>query len=333
MLLIKELTYAAPLPRQERNLSWELRHELRQALVGCGLQEVITYSLTTPEAEARLRASLENGREDPPYVRILNPSSLERAAMRRTLLAGLMEVAARNHRHRERLALFEIGLVYHPELGDGTLPREALHLGILLSGPVVEPSWLEPRPRSAGFFDLKGIVASMLELLHIEEFAFSPIAEAPFHPGIAAELRLGAERSGAFGQVHPAVRDAYELGERLVAAGEFSLEGWVRAARSRYLYRPFPRLPPVRQDLALVVEEALPAEKAMASVRSAAGPLLTDIRLFDVYRGPQVGAGKKSLAFQMTFVSDERSLTEEEVNAIREAMLPRLEAELGAKIR
>jgi phenylalanyl-tRNA synthetase beta chain len=324
-----------PLPRQRRNVSWEMRKRLRAALVGCGLQEVLNYSLTTPEAERLLRAGGGQQGEDPPYVRIVNPSTQERSAMRRTLLAGVLECAARNHRLRPegRLALFELGLVFHPEAGDGVQPRESLRLSIVLSGPVSEPTWRDPEPRQAGFHDLKGIVEALLAKLRVADAALAPAGGAPFHPGIAAELCIGGRPAGALGQLHPAVRDAYGFEGRAVLAAELELEPWIEASREQHPYRPFSRFPAVRQDLALVVGEEVSADQVSSAIREAAGPLLASIRLFDVYHGKQVGEGKKSLAFELTYSADDRSLLEEEVNALRDAMLPELEKRLGAKIR
>jgi phenylalanyl-tRNA synthetase beta chain len=322
-----------PLPRQTCNASWKLRRLLRSALVGSNLHEVLNYSLTTPEAESRLRAAEAGARESPPYATIINPSSTERRALRRSVLASLLENAARNHRSRQRIALFEIGPVFLPEAGDGKLPAEVNRLGIVLSGPVIEPSWADPKPRAFGFHDLKGIVESLLAKLHASDAAFAPVADSRFHPGAAAELRIGGEPCGVLGQVHPAVADAYDLDGRAVFAADLELERLTAAASSVYSFRPIPRFPPVLQDLALVVDESVPAERVAAAIREAAGPLLTDVRLFDLYRGEQVGAGKKSLAFQLTYCSSERSLEEREVNAIREAMLGPLAEKLGAKIR
>jgi phenylalanyl-tRNA synthetase beta chain len=324
------------LPEQERNVAIETRERLRDALVGWGLQDVLNYTLTTPEAEARLAAAeIPDWKSAPerPYVKVLNPTSQERSHLRRTLLGGLIENVARNRRRRERIALFEIGLVFLPEAGDGVLPREALRLGIVLSGPLREPTWIEPSPRPAGFFDLKGIVEGSLRLFHIGNPTFVACTRTPFHPGAAAELRLGEEACGSFGQIHPAVQEAFDLDDRVVFAAELDLDALLKAARPYDAYRPFSRFPPVRQDLALVVDEGISTQQVEAAIRRHAGQLLESVRLFDLYRGQQLEAGKKSLAFALTFSATDRSLTEEEVNGIRDAMLGPLAAELGARIR
>jgi phenylalanyl-tRNA synthetase beta chain len=183
------------------------------------------------------------------------------------------------------------------------------------------------------FFDLKGVVVGALERLHIPDYTFERVTDYPYHPGIAAELRIAGQPVGTLGQLHPDVIDAFDLDARKVFAAEFDLAPWIAAARSQYAFRPISRFPALRQDLALVVDESVPSEDVERAIEEAAGPLLTDIRLFDVYRGEQLGEGKKSLAYQLAFCAADRSMEEEEVNAIRDGMLPDLENKLGAKIR
>ena len=322
-----------PLPRQTQNTRWEYRRRVRNALSGCGLHDVVNYSLTTPESEARMTAA-ENGSGDaPPYVTIINPSTQDRSSLRRTILGSLMENVVRNHRVRERIALFEIGTVFLPERGDGKLPAEITRLGIVLSGPVRGASWADTTPRTVTFHDLKGIVESLVRRLHVEDVSFSSGSGSPYHPGAAAALLIGGEPVGSLGQIHPAVIEAYDLGERIVFAADVDIDRLTSASSDTYSFRPISRFPPVRQDLALVVDDDVPAQDVMTLVRKSAGDLLADIRLFDLFRGEQIGDGKKSLAFQLTFVSTDRSLSEKEVNAIRESMLEPLREKLGAKIR
>ena len=322
-----------PLPTQHRNLTWEIRQRIRDFLVGTGLQDIITYSLTTPEDERRLRAVAGSDEEGPPYVKILNPSSQERSAMRRTLLAGLLDVLRRNDRRRERIALFEIGLVWHPEHGDGTLPAEPEHLALVLSGPVEEATWSESRPKETSFFDMKGLLEGLLERLHLKDYRFERSGETPYHPGAAAQLRIGDHSVGTLGQLHPAVLEAYELEKRTVIAAEIELKPLIEATRSQHPFEAFSRFPPVRQDWNLVVDDDMEASRVMDTIQDTVGQLLKDIRLLNVYRGEQLGDGKKSLAFQLTFCADDHSLLEEDVNRIRDGALSVLEEKVGARLR
>ena len=330
-----------PLPSQLRNDSWELRKKVRSVLTGCGLSDVLNYSLTTPEAEGRLLAGEAEPGEQPPYVQVMNKKeNQDRSSLRRTLLASLMENVATNHRERKRIALFEIGKVYLPEHsplsedpGDEKLPLEVLKLSMALSGPLADSSWKDAKPRDSGFHDLKGIVEILLNKLHVQNFDFQAIQGPPYHPGIAAALLVDGKPAGTIGKIHPKVIEAYDLGKREVFAAEFDHELLLGASRTNYPFRAFSSQPAVYQDLALVVDDEVAAGAVMSTIREAAGELLTDISLFDIYRGEQLGEGKKSLAFQLTFCAADRSLEEKEINDLRDAMLGPLEEKLGAKIR
>jgi len=327
-----------PLPTQRPNTAWKMRSSIRSALVGCNLHDTLNYSLTTPESEARLLAAEADPPAPPPYVTLVNPSSQERTSMRRTVLGSLLENVALNHRNRARIAMFEIGTVFHPERGDGTLPQETSRVGIVISGPVGDPTWADNEPRDATFFDLKGVVTAMLDRLHVANVAFHPTSNAPYHPGVAAALSVDGQAIGTLGQIHPLVCAAYDLDKRVVFGAELDLDMLWRdvlgeAATSSFRFQPFSRFPTVHQDIALVVDEDVPAQTVADAIRECAGDLLVGIRLFDRYQGEQLGSGKKSLAFQMSFCASDRSLTEDEVNRLRESMLGPLEEKIGAKIR
>ena len=330
-----------PLPNQRRNDSWELRKKIRSVLTGCGLSDVLNYSLTTPEAEGRLLAGETEAGEQAPYVQVMNKKeNQDRSSLRRTLLGSLMENVATNHRERKRIALFEIGKVYLPEHspesddpGDEKLPLEVLKLAMALSGPLEESSWKDAKPRNSGFHDLKGITEVLLKKLHVGNIEFKPVQGTPYHPGVAAALLIDGKPAGTIGKVHPKVIEAYDLGKREVFVAEFDHELLLAASQTNYPFRAFSSQPAVYQDLALVVDDEVAAGAVMGTIREAAGELLTDISLFDIYRGEQLGEGKKSLAFQLTFCAADRSLEEKEINDLREAMLGPLEEKLGAKIR
>ena len=330
-----------PLPSQRRNESWEQRKKIRSVLTGCGLSDVLNYSLTTPEAEARLLAGEPPVDELPAYVQVMNKKeSQDRSSLRRTVLGSLMENIATNHRERKRIALFEIGKVYLSEYpsqgggpGDEKLPCELLKLSMVLSGPLSDSSWKDAKPRDAGFHDLKGITETLLNKLHVQEYEFTAQEGPPYHPGVAALLMIDGKLIGTIGKIHPKVIEAYDLGKREVFAAEFDHELLLEASQTNYPFRPFSSHPAIFQDLALVVDDDVEAGSVMSTIREAAGELLTDISLFDIYRGEQLGEGKKSLAFQLTFCAGNRSLEEKEINDLRESMLGPLEEKLGAKIR
>jgi phenylalanyl-tRNA synthetase beta chain len=138
---------------------------------------------------------------------------------------------------------------------------------------------------------------------------------------------------GVLGEVHPLVRHGYDLPDQPVLAADLDLEALLAVVPERQVVRPVPTFPPVLEDLAVVVEEAVPAEQVEAVIRQAGGSLVSDIRLFDLYRGGQIGPGRKSLAYRLTYQADDRTLSDQEVAKLRARIVRRLEQELGAVLR
>lgn len=319
------------LPPQRGNPLLELQERIRDVLVGCGLDEVITYSLTNLRSVSRLTPGMPEI-DGSRYLRLANPLSPEREYLRQTLTAGLLEALALNLRTYERVAIFEIGRVYLPREGQ-ELPDEPPMLGLALAGRREERSWLPSVAEEMDFFDLKGVVEILLDRLGIAGARFEPSEHPSFHPGRQAALRLGEEVAGHLGEVHPRVCAQFELPARRVCLAEFHLFPFLQHAGLR-LYEPLSRFPAVIQDIAVVVDEGVPAVRVAEVIRRAGGPLLRDVALFDVYRGSPLPEGKRSLAYRLTFQAMDRVLVEDEVNRLREKkIVPALERELGATIR
>ena len=319
------------LPPQRDNPRLEGADRVRDLLIGCGLDEVITYSLINIEYEGRLRP--EGPPPDPAsYLHVRNPLSSDRATLRQTPLPGLLHTARKNLRFLDRIAIFEIGAVYLPMEGQ-TLPDEPRRLGMVKTGPREDRSWLAGQDRELmGFYDLKGIVETLLSGLGLEG-TFEPTQHPSFHPGRCAQVSIGDNVLGVMGELHPLVREAFGLPAQPVCALEFDLdkllEGW-GAARTM---EPISIHPPVYEDIALVVDETVTAEQMERAIRAAGGRLLREVRLFDVYRGDPVAAGKKSMAYALTFQSDTKTLKNTEVAKQRQRIVRRLERELGAVLR
>lgn len=319
---------AEPLPEQRTNWPLVLEERVRDLLVQAGLQEVITYSLTMPEREAPL--GLSNG----DYVRLLNPISSERVVMRHTVLAGVLEVAAANLRHTDDVRLFEVGPVFLPKKGE-KLPDEPRRLGLVLTGKRGVDHWADagtPRP-GLDFFDLKGVVETLVGGLHLAEFEYKPATARYLHPGRAADLSLRGQPVGSFGQLHPKVAEQYDLAGRDVLVGELDLEALLAAVPARYKYTPVARFPAALRDIALIVPEATTAAKVATEIRTAGGELLRGVRLFDVYRGESIPAGTKSLAYALTYQAEDRTLTDKEVDKAHKKIADRLKHVLKAQIR
>ncbi len=328
---------ADQLPAQHTNVPLVFEERVRDVLVSAGLQEVIDYALTTPQREAPL------GLPEMDYVTLLNPISEDRKVMRHTLLAGVLEASAENLKHTADVRLFELGPVYLPRQGE-KLPDEPRRLALVLTGQRSEEFWADTSSGAAGaggaldFFDLKGIVAALAADLHLPAVSYRP-SQAPYlHPGRAAELVVGGRAVGHFGQMHPRVVEAYrdlhkESAGRAVLVGEFDVEALQRAAPARYKYAPVPRFPAALRDIAVIVEETMTAERLEAELRAAGGDLLRGVRLFDLYRGPSIPAGTKSLAYALTYQAEDRTLTDKEVDKAHKKIEDRLKHVLKAQIR
>jgi phenylalanyl-tRNA synthetase beta chain len=317
------------LPPQAANEPLLFEERVKDRLVSAGLQEVITYALTTEEREKPL------GLPEAEYVKLLNPISKDREVMRHSVLTGVLEVLVNNLKHTDDVRLFEVGAVYLPRAGH-KLPEEPRRLAVALCGRRQAEFWAEPgasRP-ALDFFDLKGVVEGLVADLHLQEVCYRPSKAPALHPGRAADLAVGGKTLGWFGEMHPRVAVAFGMEGRQVLVGEFDLEG-LRAALppSRTLYRAVPSFPAALRDVAVVVREDVPAESVAAEIRLAGAPLLRGLRLFDLYRGESIPAGTKSLAYALTYQADDRTLTEKEIDKAHEKIENRLRHVLGARIR
>ena len=319
------------MPAPLGNPDLELEERVRDILVGCGLTETIAYSLTNLESVAKL--SVERSMPDPErYLKVTNPLSREHEYLRQTLMNTTLETLASNLRFVDRVAIFEIAHLYLPKEGQ-VLPEEPRYLSIALSGPRVDKSWLAGQGSQFDFYDLKGIVETLCARLGVLEATFTPTQHPTLQPGRAASLIVDGEAIGVFGEVHPLVRENHDLPEQCVCLLELNLEKLLAASRPVAQVKPISRMPVLKEDLAIVVDEELPSDRLLAAIREAGGALLADVVLFDVYRGEQVGAGKRSLAFSLTFQAPDKTLTSEETARQRERIVKRLTQEFGAQIR
>jgi phenylalanyl-tRNA synthetase beta chain len=335
---------ADELPAQRSNASLELEEQVRDILVGAGMDEAITYSLTNMASIAKTNPSdAEPGR----YLKLANPITPEREFLRLSILPTLLEALAQNLREYERVLLFEIGHVYLPHAGQ-VLPDQPRRLAIAMAGARTPSSWLSPNAEPLDFFDLKGVIESLLERLHLADAVrFAPLTDDPrFHPGRAARLEIGDSRLtggnrqspianlqvGVFGELHPALRERLELNAPRALAAELDLEQLIALAQPQS-YRPISRFPAISQDLALIVGLDVPTDQVVTAIRKYAGATLESLALFDVYEGPQVGVGKRSLAYRLTFRALDRTLSDADVGKLRAKIVRGLAHDIGATLR
>jgi phenylalanyl-tRNA synthetase beta chain len=275
-------------------------------------------------------------------VTLKNPISSERVAMRQSVLASVLEIAESNLRNTDDVRLFEIGFAYIPtrSASEGaTLPDEPRRLAIVMTGHRGQEFWNDGggKDKSAAggldFFELKGVIEALGEDLHLKNTTIQPAKAAHLHPGKAATLLAGDKPLGDFGVLHPKVAAAYGLGERTVLVAEFDVDALQAATPARHSYTPVPRFPAALRDIAVVVDEAIPAEQIESEIRKAGGDLLSGVRLFDLYRGNQIPTGTKSLAYALAYQAGDRTLADKEIDKAHKKIEDRLKNVLKATIR
>ncbi|MCW2993155.1 MAG: phenylalanyl-tRNA synthetase, beta subunit [Conexibacter sp.] len=311
-------------------LDARLRRRAVDALIGRGAYEIVGWSFTEPGVADKLR--LPEGDPRRSFVALQNPMSEDHSVLRTTVLGSLLDATRFNvARGNADLRLIEQGAVYVAREGE-QLPHEHRALGAVLHGRSSAPSWGDERaPRPLDFFAAKGLLAATLDALRVD---WSVRAEAqPFlHPGRSATVLAGDEVVGWVGEVHPLVARAWEL-EGALAAFELDLDRVVAHAVAVPYFRDLTSFPPVRQDLAVIVAEDVAADDVLRAVRGAGGKLLDGVRVFDVYRGAQVGEGRKSLALALTFQAPDRTLSDEDVAPVRDKVVAALAKHVGGELR
>ena len=264
------------------------------------------------------------------YVRLVNAIAPDKRVLRRRLLGSVLNIVQRNEKLTDSLSLYEIGPIFLPS-GEA-LPLEPRRLAIALYGLRDATFWDAQAGAKFDFFDLKGEVEALMDALHIP-VNFVPSQNPSYHPGKCAEAVAGEKVLGVFGELHPQAQENYEFGGP-VLVGEFDLEMMIDLSPVLgFPVQPISEFPPILEDLAVVVDEDLPAEKVEAMIRQTGGKLVVNVRLFDIFRNGQVGEGKKSLAYSLTYQSDDHTLTDKDATQIRQKIIRRLDQELGAKLR
>jgi len=336
---IPETQMADTIPPQRENRSLELEERVRDLLAACGagLQEIVTYSLTAPERERRILPA-DAPPDARPYITLVNPMVADRVVMRHSLLPGVLETLTANARVHDRLALFEIGPVYLPHSnplpeGEGALPDEPRRLAIALTGQRDPLAWQGSGRAPMDFFDLKGMVQALAEGLHLSGVTYEPGTHPTFLPGRTARMLLDGQEAGWLGELHPLVREKFDLPDQAVLVADLDLELLLSRVNERHTVGAVPEFPPVKEDIAVIVDENVPGARVQGVIEAAGGDLLVDVTLFDLYRGEQIGAGKKSLAYRLTYQAPDRTLTDAEVAKMRERIVKRLKEEVGAMLR
>jgi phenylalanyl-tRNA synthetase beta chain len=291
--------------------------QLRQRMVDRDYQEVITFSFVSSAWEHALRS-------DPPPIKVLNPIADHQDVMRTSLLGGLLDTLRTNvNRKAERVRIFETGRCF---LREGERFAQPLRIGGLAFGPADPPQWDSGR-RAADFFDVKGDVEALAALLAVT----TPAAPHPaLHPGRSARVLIAGRPIGWLGELHPRLTREFELPRSPIV---FELDCEALTQLSMPVARAVSKLPVVRRDLAVVVDDALPAEDVLAALDAVKPAQVEQISLFDVYKGPGVERGKKSLAILVLIQDTARTLTDAEIDAAVSVLLRELQNRFNATLR
>ncbi len=341
---------ASALPEQRHNWPIESEEAIRTLLAGCGLQDTINYPLISENDNSRLLAasSGEGWTEAQPTagyqlpallrpadsVQLANPLSVERSVLRSSLLPNALQVMAANLRYTERWAAFEIGRVYWP-LAGALLPQEARHVSFAMAGPRAPAGWQGSTAEELDFYDLKGIVETLLARMGVPQaqIQFAATTHPAFTRRVARVLIAGKD-IGILGELHPAVRRAFDLPPQgRVTVAELALESLFTAYQSDMPMQSISAYPAIKEDLAVIVDEGVRAAQVAEAITEAGGELLTALRLFDVYRGDQIGDGQKSLAYRVTYQAVDRSLTDTDAARLRAKIVRRLQETISGRLR
>ena len=302
-----------------------LKRKTRESLTGYGFQEIITYSLNSLETMQKLNAS--EPAAPPRLLRLINPMTVEQEYLRPNLRVNLLTTLAANRRHEDGgIRLFEQGRTYHHRPDD--LPEEPESVCGVLGGERREPGW-QGNDGRLDFYDAKGIVEGMLDRLGVDA-RFEPGDDAGLHPARQAAITLDKQRVGVVGELHPNVAEAYDI-EETVFLFEVNLSDLLPFAAGHNMFQPIARFPATVRDIALITDADTGHQAALDIIQGF--PLVTQAAIFDVYSGEQVPAGKKSLAYRITYQSTDHTLTDKEVDRVQHQILGKLFHVLGATLR
>jgi phenylalanyl-tRNA synthetase beta chain len=307
---------------------------MSRTLNAAGLYECVTWGFVDPARLKRMGWSDAGA-----LIGLQNPLSVERSVLRPSLLPGLLEVLAINaNRQMPDARIFEVGNVFAPHRAeDGDRPaHEDLRLGIALTGLRAPRAWFTGGRDRADVYDAKGMAEAALAAAGVTdaETADFPAGQVPAYlePGRAARLVRAGTELGWFGEVALATREVFDLPAPVFVA-ELSVTALAALPATAPKYEPLPRFPAVQRDLAIVVGGEIAAGEIEAAIRAMNLPLLTRITLFDVYTGGQVGAGRRSLAWSLTFQAPDRTLTDAEVNRLHERIVAEIAKRFRAEVR
>jgi phenylalanyl-tRNA synthetase beta chain len=308
----------------------EGRRAARRVLTSVGYSEAVSFSFVNAEADAIVSDAPDSAR-----LRLQNPIDETQSHMRTTLLGGLLKALEHNFNHASRnVRLFEIGKCFLGPSSNGAdeRPKETEHLALIATGARNEFDWQTANAK-IDFYDVKGAIESIAGALGLPTLEYALVeTTASLHPGRAALISLAGNRVGHIGQLHPRVAASYKF-KQAVYVAELDFGALLNADRVDVRYQPLPKYPAVVRDLALLISTSVPLAAIEGAIYDLSIPELVGVRLFDLYSGKELPAGKHSLALSLRYRAADRTLTDEEIGAMHAQIVHRLIEEFSAEIR
>ncbi|MFH1853786.1 MAG: phenylalanine--tRNA ligase subunit beta [Candidatus Omnitrophota bacterium] len=310
--------------KEERKGLIALAREIKKKLCSLGMNEIVTYTLTSRAAIEALGRPFDN------LVRLRNPLSSNQELMRPSLLSEMMGTLSWNlNRNNSFLQLFELSKVYSLNKdGKGVEEQLSLSLGICGSTP---GSWKE-KSREIDFFDLKGIVEILLYSLNISNYTIEKIDSPIFKETMSSGIKIDGNILGEFGEARQDVARQFDIKQRVFLA-EITVEGLLKHADLNKRFMPLPKYPAIKRDISMLIDDSVQAESILDVIKENAGGLVRSVEVFDIYKGQQIEKGKKSLAYTLEYRSDEKTLKDEEISKAHKDIQGVLVNKLGAQIR
>ena len=317
---------------RQSNPTLDLRDRVRQLMTGFGFTEAVNYSFHSLRSPDQLK--FPHGDRRRKMVRVLNPLTEDQAAMRTSLVPGLLESVRRNLSWGTRdLKLFEIGKVFFAADTPAELPEEIEMLAALWTGARRPPAWLS-KPQACDFYDLKGAAEGLFQALGIEHPVFTRQPDeacAYMRMGHSARILVGRQPAGTVAQVDPDVLGRFDIAQPVFML-EIDLNRLLQMVPEVKTLRPIPRFPAVSRDVPFIIDRDIEAMSILDSLRQMNEELVEDVYLFDVFEGQPIEPGKKSISFRIVYRSAEQTLEDDVVNRKHKALTDRLIAKFHASL-
>jgi len=327
---IKPTLFNTTIAQEGKNFRFRVVDQARETLIGCGLNEVITYSFISPDIFDKIR--IPEGHKLRNAIKIKDPMTRDHSLMRTSLISSLLEVIKWNtNRQAELVKIFEVGKIYLPYPDKpNSLPQEKLIIAGAINktgrGDIWEKSF------SLDIFDIKGIIERVFQGLKVQNWEVVHGNHPAFHPLRNGKIIMGGEEVGIFGEIHPEVINNYRIPGK-VNLFEVDFENLLPNVPSDIKYFVLPKYPSVQRDLALIVKEEILSADIIKTIKSIDEKLIKKVTLFDIFKGKQIGGGYKSLAYSVVFQAEDRTLIDQEVENTYKKIREKLIAKFNAKIR